>query len=185
MRLRLRASVEIDSEFLEENHAAFGDLAAIIGQRQVIVSDQCIGKTNAKLAGEVIVTGASDPHRVIELRRRAMPRWRISHHCHDTFQHLGNTVGGNTVVTVPALLDASNQPTLAELAEMTAGGLRRHAGGVGKFGRCERPASHQGRENIGTRWVTDQRRDFSDTNVGGHRSASVRNHRTKYNAPIA
>ena len=63
---------------------------------------------------------------------------------------------------MPALLHDAEQACLHHFGKMPARGLRRDTGGESEFGRRQRAAIKQSRQNVGAGGIADQRRDFGE-----------------------
>ena len=161
---------EIDAELAEKFRAGRRDFAGFVAEDDVLVLDQPLGKADAEHAGDVVVTGAGVTQLVVEMRFRLEPRRAFERDVHDAFQHLPDMRPGQAVIAVAALLHRHQKPRRGELAEMAAGGLRRHAGGKRQLGRGQRAAAEQRAQDIGAGRIADQSRDFGHLRCIRHAS---------------
>jgi hypothetical protein len=167
LRSRMR---EIDAEIAEKFRAGRRHLAGFVAEDDVLVLDQPLGQADAEHAGDVVVTGAGVTQLVVETRFRLEPRRAFERDVHDAFQHLPDMGTGQAVIAMAALLHRHQKPRRGELAEMAAGGLRRHAGGKGQLGGGQRAAAEQRAQDIGAGRIADQSRDFGHLRCVRHPS---------------
>ena len=88
-------------------------------------------------------------------------------------EHRRDIVPAQTVIAVPSLFLAGDQPAFLQLAEMRAGRLLRDPRLPCQFARGQRAAAHQGGENIRPRRVAHKRGDERDIRSGFHISMII------------
>src|SRR5499427_1779084 len=81
---------------------------------------------------------------------------------HQTFEDAGDIGTGQAEIAVAALLFGIDDAGILELAEVPARSREHDASLLGELGRGERPAVHERGQHIGTRRVSQQRRDGGD-----------------------
>jgi hypothetical protein len=118
----------------------------------------------------MVVARPCQAYRLVAPRRRAVTGRSIHRDGHEALEQLGDRGRSETEIAVPALLLQREKPGFDEFAQVSAGGLRRNASGVGEFAGSQRPAIHEGQEHVRSCRVANQRGNFGNGGSADHRA---------------
>src|SRR5215472_7530529 len=159
---------KIHAEPREEFEARRRHLAPLVAKHDQVARRHRVRQGDAEHAGDVVVAGARMTHLLVDPTLRLKARRRVQRDVHDAFEHLPDLRPGQAIVTVASLLHLHDEVGGGELAEMPAGGLRRHAGREGQLARGQRAAAQQRAQHAGARGVAHQGGDFGDLRGARH-----------------